>query len=112
MITKIFMLLANENRLRIFNLLHNSKLSVCEIEYLLNLSQSMVWRHLSMFQDAGIVEMQKELSKEYCYISKDFIQENARLYDYLINILTTESKLEDEVKKLEKYKKADLVLKL
>jgi hypothetical protein len=58
-----------------------------------------------MLKDAGVIELHREQEAEFYSMSKDFIQENARLYDYIIKILSTESKCTDEVKKLEKYKK-------
>ena len=47
--------LADETRLRIFTLLTRQELCVCEIEDMLNLSQSLVSNHLAVLRQAGLV---------------------------------------------------------
>jgi len=48
--------LADETRLRIFALLTKAELCVCEIEDILDLSQSLVSNHLAVLRRAGLVE--------------------------------------------------------
>jgi ArsR family transcriptional regulator len=48
-------LLGDENRLRIFSLLTKAEMCVCEIEDVLELSQSLVSNHLAALRRAGLV---------------------------------------------------------
>jgi len=52
--------LADTNRLRILNLLHEETLCVCDLEAILELNQSNLSRHLSKLKQAGLVNAQKK----------------------------------------------------
>ena len=52
--------LADETRLRIFTLLTRRELCVCEIEDMLNLSQSLVSNHLAVLRQAGLVKARRD----------------------------------------------------
>jgi ArsR family transcriptional regulator len=52
--------LADENRLRILNLLRNGELCVCDIETVLGIKQSNTSRHLNRLKIAGIIAFQKK----------------------------------------------------
>jgi DNA-binding transcriptional ArsR family regulator len=52
--------LADETRLRIFALLTKAELCVCEIEDILDLSQSLVSNHLAVLRRAGLVESRRD----------------------------------------------------
>jgi ArsR family transcriptional regulator len=52
--------LADETRLRIFILLTRQELCVCEIEDMLNLSQSLVSNHLAVLRQAGLVKARRD----------------------------------------------------
>jgi ArsR family transcriptional regulator len=52
--------LADETRLRIFALLTRQELCVCEIEDILNLSQSLVSNHLAVLRQAGLVRARRD----------------------------------------------------
>jgi ArsR family transcriptional regulator len=56
---KILKSLADENRLRIINLLCQKELCVCELESILNMTQSNVSRHLIKLKDAELIESEK-----------------------------------------------------
>ena len=47
--------LADENRLRILNLLFHGELCGCDIQHVIGASQSKVSRHLSYLKNAGLV---------------------------------------------------------
>lgn len=53
--------LADDTRLRIFSLLTKAELCVCEIEDVLDLSQSLVSNHLSVLRRAGLVESRRDV---------------------------------------------------
>lgn len=46
---------ADENRLRILNLLFHGELCGCDIQHVIGASQSTVSRHLSYLKNAGLV---------------------------------------------------------
>jgi ArsR family transcriptional regulator len=52
--------LADETRLRIFILLTRQEMCVCEIEDMLNLSQSLVSNHLAVLRQAGLVKARRD----------------------------------------------------
>ena len=52
--------LGDETRLRIFALLTKTELCVCEIEDMLDLSQSLVSNHLAVLRRAGLVESRRD----------------------------------------------------
>ena len=52
--------LADENRIRILNLLRNGELCVCEIEAVLGIKQSNTSRHLNRLKVADIIASEKK----------------------------------------------------
>lgn len=60
--------LADENRLRIMCLLRNGSRCVCEIEPILNLSQSSTSKHLIKLKQVGLIESEKKGQWVYYHI--------------------------------------------
>ena len=59
-VSEVLKALADPNRLRILNLLHEQTLCVCDLEAILDLNQSNLSRHLSKLKQAGIVKARKK----------------------------------------------------
>ncbi len=59
-ISHVLKAVADPNRLRILNLLHERTLCVCDLEAILELNQSNLSRHLATLRHAGIVESEKK----------------------------------------------------
>lgn len=57
---EIFKALADENRLRILHLLMNHSLCVCELETVLEMTQSNVSRHLAKLRSVGLISSSKD----------------------------------------------------
>ena len=57
----LFKALSDETRLRIYSLLTKAELCVCEIEDILNLSQSLVSNHLAVLRRAGLVRTRRDV---------------------------------------------------
>ncbi len=57
--------LADENRLRILNLLFYGELCGCDIQHVLGASQSNVSRHLSYLKNAGLVSDRRVANRVY-----------------------------------------------
>ncbi|WP_394339309.1 ArsR/SmtB family transcription factor [Methanosarcina sp. UBA5] len=87
--------LADENRLRILNILRNGELCVCDIETVLGIKQSNTSRHLNRLKVSGIITSQKK-SKWVYYRLKD---ETFKDFSFLSVILN------DEVEKIDICKK-------
>ena len=56
----LFKALSDETRLRIYSLLTRGELCVCELEDILNLSQSLVSNHLAVLRRAGLVKARRD----------------------------------------------------
>ena len=80
---EIYKALSDENRLRILNILMQRELCVCEIEVILDLSQSNVSRHLTKLKNAEILVSKKESQWAYYAINDKFISDNSFLYEHL-----------------------------
>ena len=80
---EIFKALSEENRLRILSLLLEGEMCVCEIEAVLNLSQSNTSRHLTALKQCGILDSFKKAQWTYYRINDRFKRENAKLLGYL-----------------------------
>lgn len=81
--TELFSALGDENRLRILHLLSKKPLCVCEIETLLNLTQSNASRHLSKLRKSGLLITEKEGQWVHYQISPYLLKEGHALYAYL-----------------------------
>mgnify|MGYP006292357435 CR=1 FL=1 len=105
---KIFKVLSGENRLRIINLLLNNELCVCELEVLLDLSQSNVSRHLRKIKNIGILDYSKDAQWIYYKVSDQFIKNNKDLISYLKKKFNEEKIFNKDLNTIEKYKENNL----
>lgn len=100
--------LSDETRLRIFNILRDGPLCVCEIESILEISQSNASRHLSKLTSANLVTYYKE--SKFIYYKLD--DETLNQYNFMQNLLNdgldNDEKLKCDYDILKAYKKADL----
>jgi ArsR family transcriptional regulator len=94
----IFKALAEDNRLRILSLLIQNDLCVCEIESILNMTQSNASRHLTALKKSGILQSYKLAQWAYYGINDKFIDENKELYQYLLTKLKDLSTYQDDYK--------------
>ncbi len=67
-LSKIFKVLSDTNRLRIIGLLLNRKMCVCELAFVLGVTQPSVSRHLKLMKGAGLVSDEKD-----CFWTNYFI---------------------------------------
>ena len=94
-LTKIFKALEDETRLRILNLLRNSELCVCEIQYTLDTTQSNTSRHLTNLSNAGLVTSTKKAQWVSYKIDDNILLEHPFVQEVLTH----------ELDKLELYKR-------
>lgn len=90
-LTEVFKALGDENRIRILNLLVQQELCVCEMEEILDISQSNASRHLNKLKAAGLITSSKNAQWVYYQISDFLKTQNDFLYRYI----------ESEVKNIE-----------
>lgn len=65
-IGKLFKALADTNRLRIINILAQCDLCVCDLQFVLGLSQPFISRHLACLRRVGLVKDRREGAR-ICY---------------------------------------------
>lgn len=102
MIINILKTLSDVNRLRILNLLKQKPLCVCEIEYLLEINQSNLSRHLKNMNQLGIVDTWRENKFAYYKINEDFVKANPFIHEVL-NRLTEEVQLQEDLEHYNRY---------
>ncbi|NMB97608.1 MAG: winged helix-turn-helix transcriptional regulator [Clostridiaceae bacterium] len=101
---EIFKALGDENRIRILNLLIIQELCVCEIETVLDMTQSNASRHLNKLKTSGIITSEKKSQWVYYRINNKFIQENKLLYEFIKNKMAENTQLLRDVERLKKCK--------
>lgn len=79
----IFKVLGDHNRLRILHLLIQQELCVCEIEEILQTTQSNASRHLTKLKQAGVISCTKKAQWVYYQVHQDFITSHSLLFEYL-----------------------------
>jgi ArsR family transcriptional regulator, arsenate/arsenite/antimonite-responsive transcriptional repressor len=105
--TEIFKALADDNRLRIVNVLLGGELCVCEIEYLLGMTQTNVSRHLKILKTAGIIERNKQAQWIHYRIREDFRNGNPDLLEHLKKEMDTHTVCKADTARLRQYKASD-----
>lgn len=104
---EIFKALGDENRIRILNLLIRQELCVCEIETVLDMTQSNVSRHLNKLKSTGVITSEKESQWVYYRVDNKFIEENNLLYEFIKNKMDENTQLLKDVERLKKYKNSN-----
>jgi ArsR family transcriptional regulator len=103
-IVYILKALADENRIRILNLLRNNELCVCDIEATLDIKQSNVSRHLNRLKTANIIVSKKESQWVYYRLNDNIFQR----FPFLSIIINDEvekiSICKDDLSLLKKFK--------
>lgn len=104
----LFKVLGDENRLRIINLLGKEELCVCEIESILDTTQSNISRHLTRLRNEGIVVFEKKAQWTYYQINSDFIRNNKLLYEFLMEKMDQNVEFLNDLERLSKYKESNI----
>lgn len=104
----IYKALGDTTRLRIVSLLLNGELCVCELESILDLSQSNVSRHLNKLSNAEIVIFIRKSQWIYYKIDDDFFNKNTDLINHIRKIMPDDELLTKDFKRLETYRKSNL----
>jgi ArsR family transcriptional regulator len=104
---EIFKALGDENRIRILNLLMRQELCVCEIETLLDMTQSNASRNLNKLKTSGIITSEKKSQWVYYSVDNNFIEKNNLLYKFLKSKMDENTQWIKDMERLKKYKNSN-----
>lgn len=102
---ELFKALGDENRLRILHLLVHRELCVCEIEEILQTTQSNASRHLTKLKLAGVIACNKKAQWVYYHIHPEFKSAHSSLYKYLREKQETGAIYQKDLKTLQVFNK-------
>lgn len=105
-IVDLFKALADENRIRILNLLRNGSLCVCDIEAVLNIKQSNASRHLNRLKTAKIIISEKKSQWVYYRLNDDIFLKYPFLSIIVNNEIEKISICKEDLSLLEKFQKS------
>jgi len=100
--------LGDETRIRIVNILRHGPLCVCEIESILEVTQSNASRHLNKLMNANLVTYYKEAKFVYYKLDEESLNEYSFIKILLDKQLEKEEKLKYDYDILINYKDAGL----
>ncbi len=92
--------LADQNRLRILNLLLHGELCGCDIQYVLAASQPNISRHLQYLKNSGLVLDRRDGFRVFYRLAEPTRGRNKHLFDSLRQALKNEGQFEDDTRKL------------
>lgn len=102
-VLKIIKALGDENRLRLLNLYYEDELCGCEVEAILNMTQSNVSRHLAKLTGAGITTFRKDAKYIYYRLDQETLKENP-LIGETIKALRKEQLYAEDLERFRKYR--------
>lgn len=107
---KIIKALADKNRLRIIKLLELRKMCVCELAFILGISQPSVSKHLKKLSNAGLIASEQDRFWTNYYLKADV----KVLKDFLTCLkkhLSKEGIIKQDLKKLKRVNRLKLCCK-
>lgn len=100
--------LSDPTRLKIAKLLSTEELAVCEIAYVMNVSQPTVSQHLRKLERLGLVKERKDGLVRYCSLNSQMLQElMGRLQGFLQLDDPVLDGMQDELARLQDVKQSD-----
>lgn len=110
-LTDILKILSDKNRIRILKLLKRRKMCVCELAFILRITQPSVSRHLKKLKEAQLIaEEQDSLWTNY-YLAKTDNPYATSLLKNLGAWLTNDPTIVDDIKKSEMINRKKLCCK-
>jgi len=105
-IESFFKAVADENRLRIIGLLSAQKLCVCEIAFVLKITQPSVSKHLKKLKTAGIIGAEQDGLWTNYFLSQKV--DHSKLLEQLISDLSKTSRFKADQKICKSVDRCDL----
>ena len=93
---EVYKALADDNRLRILNIIAERELCVCEIEEVLGITQSNASRHLNKLRQAGLISSRKEAQWTYYAFDPLFRSGSQLLFAHLMSSFALDDTLRAE----------------
>jgi ArsR family transcriptional regulator len=103
-----FKALSDLSRLRLLNIIFQAELCVCEIEVMLEMSQTNVSRHIAKLKSAGFMESYKDAQWTHFRIDPELQKKHTDLSNYLKDRFSKEEPFITDVKRYNNYKKRNL----
>ncbi|QUH20345.1 ArsR/SmtB family transcription factor [Alkaliphilus sp. B6464] len=107
-IVQVLKTLGDENRIRILNILKDGQLCVCEIEYILGITQSNASRHLTKLSILKIVVYEKKAQWIYYKLNKETLEQFPFIKELLENELNKIDICKQDIENLIEYKKSGM----
>lgn len=104
----LFKVLGDTNRLRILNPILRNELCVCEIEHVLDMSQSNVSRHLSRLKGEKLIICHRRGQWIHYQADPQFLENNSLLVSYLKENFRLDPVMIKDLEKYEKYRKSGI----
>ena len=101
---ELFKTLGDVNRLRLINILMDEELCVCEIEVLLQMTQSNASRHLKKLRDQKIILSSKDAQWIHYRVNNQFIEANEDLFKFLKSKFDSGDIFESDLERMRKYR--------
>ena len=95
----IYCMLSDENRLRILKLLENRPMCVCELTYVLGISQPSISRHLRKLKEAGLIESRPDKQWHEYFINRKGDEYSRIVMGNLSGWLNDDPVITEDVKK-------------
>ena len=92
--------LSEPTRLRMLNLLFQGELCGCDIQYVLDLSQSNVSRHLNYLKRVGLVMDRRDGYRVFYKLTDSSEKSRDLLLDYLRHVFAREASFANDLKEL------------
>lgn len=100
MLEAFFKGLADVSRLRILNLLLHGELCGCDIQYVLDATQSNVSRHLTYLKNSGLVLDRRSGYRVYYRLTTKISPDHKLLFEYLQQAFRREKVFAEDLKTL------------
>jgi len=100
--------LGDENRIRIINLLRQEALCVCELEVILNLSQSNASRHVTKLKNAKLIIGEKKAQWIYYRLDRNILEKFSFLNALFHEDLTRLQQCQADLLQLKKHKESGI----
>ncbi len=102
-LSEIFKVLGDENRLRLIHLVLQQELCVCDLETVLEMSQTNVSRHLAKLKQVGLVSTTKRAQWVYYQVSASAKEEHQQLLAYLCQQFSDTPSFLEDTKRLQEW---------
>lgn len=103
-IIEVLKALADETRIRILNVLYKETLCVCDLEEILELSQSNASRHLTKLKSARLITSEKQAQWVYYRVNAKILEEYSFVKELLEKELDKSLQCKKDFVRLKKYK--------